>query len=205
MAQKRVQSEAEELAALCADAQATLARAGRSLHDNVGPQLAGAGLLLSLVKSDFPKAGPAVQEVMTALDQAMEHVRALSQELNASPVDRLGLQHALRRFSTQDPRVEIAYSATATLSREAASAVYEAAAAAIRAAGDAGAKQIHVGVSGTAGVRVRVADDGRVAGRVRALAVATKLARTAGVTVTISTIKSTIVSISYAVRRSAGR
>lgn len=95
----------DPLATLCAAAQATLARAGRRLHDDIGPQLAGAGILLSLVKSDHPKAAPAVQEVLSALDQAMESVRALSQELNASPVDRLGLRHALQRFSEQDPRI----------------------------------------------------------------------------------------------------
>ncbi len=205
MAKKRAPNEAEELAALCAQAQATLARAGRSLHDNVGPQLAGAGMLLSLVKSDFPKATPAVDDILAALDQAMVHVRALSQELNASPVDRLGLQHALRRFSTQDPRVEVTFSATAKPSREVASVLYEAAAAAIRAALNAGAKRVRVRVTGSAGMRVRVADDGRVAGRLRALAITTKLAQAAGATVTISTIKSTIVSISYGVRRSAGR
>ena len=176
---------------MCAQAQATLARAGRSLHDNVGPQLAGAGMLLSLVKSDFPKATPAVDDILAALDQAMVHVRALSQELNASPVDRLGLQHALRRFSTQDPRVEVTFSATAKPSREVAL--------------NAGAKRVRVRVTGSAGMRVRVADDGRVAGRLRALAITTKLAQAAGATVTISTIKSTIVSISYGVRRSAGR
>ena len=162
-------------------------------------------MLLSLVKSDFPKAAPAVDDILTALDQAMVHVRALSQELNASPVDRLGLQHALRRFSTQDPRVEITFSATAKPTREVASVLYEAAAAAIRAALNAGAERVQVSVTGSAGMRVRVADNGRDAGRVRSLAIAIKLAEAAGATVTISTIKSTIVSISYAVRRSAGR
>src|SRR6187399_287792 len=99
-------SETEQLAALCAKAQASLARAGRSLHGDVGPQLAGAGLLLSLVKNDHPKAAPAVDEVLSALDTAMESVRALSQELNASPVDRLGLRHALQRFAERDAGVE---------------------------------------------------------------------------------------------------
>lgn len=198
-------AEIDELAALCAQAQAALARAGRRLHDDVGPQLAGAGLLLSLVKSDHPKAAPAVQEVLAALDHAMESVRVLSQELNASPVDRLGLRHALGRFAEQDARVQVAYSATASLSREDASAVYSAAAAAIRAAGDAGAKKIRVVVSGSSGVKARVSDDGRRSGRKRPLAVPMKLAEAAGLAVTITTIKSTIVSISHAVGRSAGR
>jgi signal transduction histidine kinase len=197
--------EIDQLAELCAKAQATLARAGRALHDDVGPQLAGAGLLLSLVKADFPKAAPTVQEVLGALDKAMESVRALSQELNASPVDRLGLQHAFSRLSDRDPRIKVQYSVTATLSRETASALYEAALAAIRAAADAGASRIRVGVTGSAGVRIRVADDGRTAGRARTLSVPLRLAVASGLAVNVTTIKSTIVLISHAVRRSAGR
>lgn len=205
MAKKRARSEAEELAALCAESRSTLTRAGRALHDDVGPQLAGAGILLSLVRSDFPKAALEVQEALSALDQAMERVRALSQELNPSPVDRLGLRNALLRLAEEDPRVEVTYSATAKPPREVASVLYETAAAAIRAAANAGAERIQVGVTGGAGLRLRVADDGRAAGRTRALAVTTKLAEAAGLAVTISTIKSTIVSISYAVRSSVGR
>jgi signal transduction histidine kinase len=197
--------EIDELATLCAASLATLARAGRTLHDDVGPELAGAGILLSLVKTDFPKAAPAVQEVLSALDKAMESVRALSQELNESPVDRIGLHRALLRFPEHDPRVEVAYSATATLSREAASAIYQIAAAAIRAAADSGAKRIRVSVTGSAGMRVRVTDDGRIAGRTRSLAVSKRLAETAGLTVAVTMGKSTIVLISHAVRRSAGR
>lgn len=195
----------DELASLCAKTQATLARAGRRLHDDVGPQLAGAGMLLSLVKSDHPKAAPAVQNVLSAREKAMESVRELSQELNASPVDRLGLRHALLRFSERDPRVSIAYSATAPMSRETASALYEAAASAIRAAQDAVAKNIRVSVTGSSDVKVRIADDGRTSRRKTTLAVPLKLAEAAGLTVAITTIKSTIVSISHAVRRSAGR
>ncbi|MEO5922905.1 MAG: histidine kinase [Bryobacteraceae bacterium] len=205
MAKQSAGSETEELAALCAKAHATLARAGRSLHDDVGPQLAGSGLLLSLVKSDFPKAAPAVEDVLVALNKAMESVRALSQELNASPVDRLGLRHALTRFSERDPRIEITYTATTTLSREAASAVYEAAAAAIRAAQDAEAKQIRVHVTGTAGISIRITDNGRAAGRKRALAVPLRLAQAAGIAITVTTGKSTIVAVSHALRRSTGR
>jgi signal transduction histidine kinase len=162
-------------------------------------------MLLSLVKSDHPKAAPALQDVLSALDRAMESVRELSQELNASPVDRLGLRHALLRFSERDARVSVDYSATARMSRETASALYEAAAAAICAAQDAEAKNIRVSVSGSAGVKVRVADDGRASRRKTTLAVPMKLAAAAGLAVAISTIKGTIVSISHAVRRSAGR
>jgi signal transduction histidine kinase len=143
--------------------------------------------------------------VLTALDQAMEHVRALSQELNVSPVDRVGLRHALLRIAEQDPRVQVTYSTTATLPREAASVVYAAVAGAIQAAVNAGAQRIRVSITGAKGVRVRVADNGRAAGRARSLAVTVSLAQAAGVVMTVSTIESTIVSISYALRSPAGR
>ena len=200
MAKKRAANDTLELAALCAKANSTLARAGRRLHDDVGPQLVGAGLLLSIIKADFPKAAPAVDDVMAALNTGMESVRALSQELNASPVDRVGLKHALSRFP-----VELTYETTVTLSREIASSLYEAATAAIRAAVDAKAKRIEVSVTGKAGVRIRITDDGRAAGRGKALAIPTLLAEAAGLNVAITTGKSTIVSVSHAVRRPTGR
>jgi signal transduction histidine kinase len=61
-------------------------RAGRMLHDEVGPLLAASGLRLQLLKMDFPDASAHVDEVLAILDDAMERVRALSQELAPSPV-----------------------------------------------------------------------------------------------------------------------
>ena len=126
MAPKRAPSEAEQLASLAARAHTQLANAGRALHDDVGPLLAGAGLFLSTAPDD-----PAVKEALAALDQAMERVRALSQQLNSSPADRMGLHKALLRIAEQNPAVEIAYTATAKLPRATASAIYDATAAAI--------------------------------------------------------------------------
>ena len=117
MAPKRAPSEAEQLASLAARAHTQLADAGRALHDDVGPLLAGAGLFLSTAPDD-----PAVKEALSALDQAMERVRALSQQLNSSPADRMGLHKALLRIAEQNPAVEIAYTATAKLPRATASA-----------------------------------------------------------------------------------
>ena len=118
MAPKRAPSEAEQLASLAARAHTQLANAGRALHDDVGPLLAGAGLFLSTAPDD-----PAVKEALAALDQAMERVRALSQQLNSSPADRMGLHKALLRIAEQNPAVEIAYTATAKLPRATASAI----------------------------------------------------------------------------------
>jgi signal transduction histidine kinase len=61
-------------------------RAGRILHDDVGPLLSASGLRLQLLKMDHPDASAPVDEVLAILDDAMERVRALSQELAPSRV-----------------------------------------------------------------------------------------------------------------------
>ena len=184
-----IATPAKELAKLCAQARARLAAAGRALHDDVGPLLAGAGMFL---------ATGSQAEAMSALDKAMEHVRALSQELNASPVDRLGLQHALRRLG------ELDFKATAKLSRPDASTLYEMAAAAVEAAKKSGAEWVNIRVTGTKGVIIQVSDNGRSRGRAQALRIPVLLAQAAGLSVTFATKKSTIVSIRHAHRRSSG-
>jgi signal transduction histidine kinase len=202
MAKKRAArrpSDAEQLAAMCADARAELANAGRALHDDIGPLLAGAGLWLST-----DGESPAVKEAMGALDRAMESVRALSQRLNPSPVDRLGLEKALLRLVADDARVHTFYEAAAGWPRAAASAVFAMTAAAVEAAIAAGAREVTVRATGTARLTVRVEDDGRASGRRRALAVPMLLAREAGLVTAITTKQSTIVSIIYAHRRTAG-
>lgn len=202
MAQKRAvrrtPSEAEQLAALCAEARADLANAGRALHDDIGPLLAGAGLLLS---GDVHN--PAVRDALEALDRAMECVRALSQKLNPSTVDRLGLEKALWRLAGETPGVHVFYEAAAGWPREAASAVFATIEAAVAAAIAAGAREVTVRVTGSARLSVRVEDDGRVSGRKKALAVPLALARAAGLATAHTTKRSTIVSITYAHRRSA--
>jgi signal transduction histidine kinase len=191
-------SPAEQLARLCATAQAELATAGRALHDEIGPLLAGAGMWLSTAPS-----GAAVESALAALDQAMERVRALSQRLNPSPAARLGLPRALLRLAENDERIQLRAPASTKLPREAATVLYEAAVAAIEAARQARARRIRVQVS-PGGTSVRVADDGRSAGRSRALAVALALAAAQGARTSLRKGKSTIVSIRYAARRSAG-
>ena len=58
-----------------------LERAGKILHDEIGPLLSAAGLRLQLIKMDFPQTEDRVREVTEALDEAIDRVRALSQEL----------------------------------------------------------------------------------------------------------------------------
>jgi signal transduction histidine kinase len=63
-----------------------LRRAGKTLHDDVGPLLAAAGLRLQLLRMDHPGTADQVDELLATLDDAMERVRALSRELSPSPV-----------------------------------------------------------------------------------------------------------------------
>src|SRR5258708_2133454 len=58
-----------------------LQRAGKILHDDVGPLLSAAGLHLQLISLDFPAAGERMDKILGILGDAMEKVRALSQEL----------------------------------------------------------------------------------------------------------------------------
>jgi signal transduction histidine kinase len=194
----RRESPAQELARLCAEARNELAAAGRALHDEVGPLLAGAGMWLSTAPAD-----PAVKAALEALDQAMERVRGLSQRLNPSPAARLGLHRALVRLAEQDERIEVRGPATAKLPRAAATTLYDACAAAIEAARQARARRIRVHVS-AAGTAIRVSDDGRATGRARVLAAPFALAAAQGAKTALRTGRSTIVSIRYAARRSAG-
>ncbi len=59
-----------------------LRRAGKLLHDEIGPLLSAAGLKLQLLRMDFPETLENVREVTAALDEAIDRVRALSKELS---------------------------------------------------------------------------------------------------------------------------
>ena len=59
-----------------------LRRAGKTLHDDVGPLLAAAGLRLQLLRMDHPVAAHQVNELLATLEDAMDRIRALSQELS---------------------------------------------------------------------------------------------------------------------------
>jgi signal transduction histidine kinase len=65
--------------------QDSLRLAGATLHDDVAPLLAAAGLQLQLVRMDHPAAAAQVNEVLATLEAAMDRVRKLSQQLAPSP------------------------------------------------------------------------------------------------------------------------
>jgi signal transduction histidine kinase len=72
-----------------------LRRAGKTLHDDVGPLLAAAGLRLQLLRMDHPQASEQVNELLVTLDDAMERIRALSREL--SPPARSAPESATKK------------------------------------------------------------------------------------------------------------
>src|SRR5579862_4821010 len=87
--------EPQQLARALFEAQSDRRQAGRTLHDQVGSLLSAAGLRLQLLSLDHPQAAPAAAEIALSLEEAMEHVRALSRRLNDSPAATLGLPNAL--------------------------------------------------------------------------------------------------------------
>jgi signal transduction histidine kinase len=181
--------------------------AGRALHDEVGPLLSAAGLRLHLLTMDFPDASERAREVMEALDDTMERVRALSQELNPSPVYRTGFKNALgglvdvyrQRFPG---KIQFAFTSSAKEPLETAVAMYEAAAAALAQAVESpGATKIAISRHGSRKMSVRVKSNGR--GGSGGLAMAALLARHAGLTFDATTGNGTIVSIRHAGRRTS--
>ena len=195
--------DAEQLAALCHLLGTKLRSASRQLHDSVGPLLSVAGLRLQMLGADEPGAKAGVDEVAQLLEQAIEEIRMISRELHRSPADQIGLQNALSRFAEQNPWLSLSYSATASLPPEDAAALYLAATGAASVGLLAGASRVRISVTGSAGVRIRVADNGRAPGRKRALSVSRLLAEQAGLGFECTTGRGTIVSIRYALRRPA--
>jgi signal transduction histidine kinase len=198
---------AEELAALCGRLKIELYRAGRTLHDRIGPLLSGAGLRLQLLKTDVPNTAPQAQEILRILNEAMEETRVLSRELIISPVPRGGLKNALHHLAQENSdntrEVTVSYEAAAPPPEEIALAIYDAVTAAVRSARYHDASRIQITARDSRGLTVRVIDNGRPNGRAADLNLARLLARQAGLTLEISTRKSTIVSIRYAARRPA--
>lgn len=196
---------AETLAARTSQQSEKLYGAARSLHDDVAPLLATAGLKLQLLEFDSAHETGPIDEVLELLGDAMERIRRLSQDLYASTVDRIGLRQALLRISEQHPEVQVSYSATAPLPARIAGQIFEAGLSAIEAALAADASQIHVSATGKAGLHLKITDDTGVEGRSRALAIPQLLARQAGIEVGIDPAADskigTIVSIRYASRR----
>ncbi|MEO8098800.1 MAG: histidine kinase [Acidobacteriota bacterium] len=193
---------------LAAQANSLLVSAGVAsgkLHDHVGPLLASAGLRLQLLKLDVPAASEDAAEVTRILEEAIDRVREVIQELKPQPAAQVGLKHALLRFSERTPSLLLSYTADAKVDAETAAALYRAGVGAALEAQEAGASQVRMTVTGKRDISIRVTDNGRPAGRIRALSVLRLLTEAANIKFEVVTGKSTIVSIRYAVRRSTSR
>jgi two-component system, NarL family, sensor kinase len=203
---------AQELAEALVRSVSGQRQAGKVLHDDVGPLLSAAGLRLQIVRMDFPDAAEAVREAMEALDDAMDRVRDLSQQLNPSLVDRMGFQQAMESMIEAHQRnfagkLDLRFAATARLPSDAAVAMYDAAETAVAGAvAYSRASQVIVSVTGSnksAKITVKIKDNGRHRSD-RTLAMASEIARAAGLKFEVFTGKGTIVGIHYAFRRPTG-
>ncbi len=196
-----------ELAELYALLQLASTRSGRALHDDVGPFLSAAGLHLHILRLDHPGMEGEIDEISGFLDQAFERIRTVSQELAPSPVLRGGLKNALERLaemaaSHSSATIQLNYKVAAEVPLEDACALYEAAGAAVvAAAGPFAATRIAITARGARQVSIRIVDDGRTRGRVKALATARRIAEAHGISSTVVTRRSTIVLLRYAIRR----
>lgn len=202
---KESNPEAAQLARELFEARRQLRHAGRALHDDAGSLLSSAGLRLQLLRMDVPQAAEAVTETLGLLDQALERVRAMSQELNSSPPAHLGFQAALsqlvaRAAESFQGTIRFAYAAQASIPADAAVAMYDAVSAVLEDAVPAGAGDIRISVSGDRGVTVRVTAANWKWKKASAAA-HIRRAAPAGVVIQVVTKKSTIVSIRYGLRR----
>lgn len=202
---KSAKNDIEQVAALYVQARAALVRAGRMLHDHVGSSLSAAGVQLQLLRMDVPSAQARIDETLRILEETLNTVRDLSHELCPSPAYRGGLKQALLGLAEQNGpegcHVVVKYSTTAVVPAEIAAALYEAAFGAVKHALQQGAARVTVTVRGSGPLVLRISDDGRKSGRVKALSAIRTLAREQGLAFECTTGKGTIVSIRYAIRR----
>jgi signal transduction histidine kinase len=202
---KTATSEIEQMAAFCVQTRAALVQAGRVLHDHVGSSLSAAGMQLQLLRMDVPAVQVQVDKTLGILEEALNQVRDLSQELCPSPAYRGGLKQALLRLADQHAsggcHVDVDYNATAVIPVEIAAALYEAGAAAVEQARQKGAARVSITVRGARKLVLRISDDGRKSGRIRAFSAIRTLSRAQGLVFDCATGKSTIVCIQYAIRR----
>jgi len=199
--------ESRQIASALSQAHAVKNTAGRALHDRVGPLLMGAGMRLQLLSMDQPDTAEAVAEVLSALDQAMEQVREVSQSLAPSPVYRVGLQAALEKLIEElqadfHGTIRLKFSTNLKLELTFVVQLYDAIAAVLREAiARPGSNKVNVAVTGTKRlVTARIQDNGRKALKPRDY-LPRLLAEEANFLFSQSTRKGTIVLIRHGIPR----
>ena len=95
-AERRQEMVARRLAELAAQKDWRLLEAGRFLHDDLGQLLTAAGIRLDLIAGQTPPED--VTLLQELLEQCMLRVRTMSEDLNRSTADRLGLKAAVERL-----------------------------------------------------------------------------------------------------------
>jgi len=207
--QKRESKDLLELVAALSQAHSEGNRAGRVLHDRVGPLLTGAGLRLQLLRLDQPKTSPAVTEVLDALDQAMEQIREMSQSLAPSVVYRLGLPNALEQLIRErqaefNGTIRFKFSAAVTLELELGALLFDAIQGALDdALARPGSSKVTVSVAeNTRFVTARIQDNGKNTNPGKG-GVSRLLAEEAGFVFSQTTRKGTIVLIRHGISRSS--
>jgi len=196
-----------ELAAALSHANSSCNRAGRVLHDRVGPLLTAAGLRLQLLRMDQPRTAGAVAEVLKQLDEVMDQVREVSQSLASSPAYRIGLRGALEKLIREcwakfQGTVQMKFSAAVKLEPELAALFYDAIASALdEAMARPGSSKVTLSVTGTGRqVTARIQDNGQSTRRA-VPGISRVLAEQAGFMFSNSTGKGTIVLIRYGLSR----
>lgn len=201
--------EVEQLAQLLYEARRELRNAGRILHDEIGPLLSAAGLRVQLLRMDWTQSSEEPTEALAILDQAMERVRALSQNLNSSPAAHIGLEKALfqlvARHSESFPGIlSLSYTA-GRLPPEVCVEIYDTLAAALeQTLANGSATRISISVSGKRTITARMSSNRPVKWPRRTQAAWSRRLRPAGISLEITTKKGTIVSIQYAAGRPPG-
>lgn len=74
-------------------------RMSRALHDEVGPALCSAGLMLGMMKEGAGETGELAEAAQKALEQAVEAVRGLSYSADPDLVKRCGARAALESLA----------------------------------------------------------------------------------------------------------
>ena len=95
-AERRQEMVTRRLAELAAQKDWRLLEAGRFLHDDLGQLLTAAGIRLDLISQQIENEE--VVLLRDLLEQCMLRVRSMSEDLNRSTADRLGLKPALERL-----------------------------------------------------------------------------------------------------------
>lgn len=193
---------ADILAADCVRLRSQLRRASDSLHDDIGSPLAAVGMILQLLRMDYPKAEPQLAEMAESLDSIMALVRELSRELATSPVRPAGFRVAMedlvhRHATSTGALVNFKYSVLRPVPTDVGDALYQVTEL-ILSALPTKTKQIRISVTGARHVEVRIRPDIVIRNVGSGLTKAALIANNFGLLFGFRKERVTILSVKYA-------